>query len=152
MESTDKFNEIKAEILSRAKEANACKEQYGRAYTSGSLAELMQVVKDNFSWACCNKVITPDLIEKYREEFASNDIYLNVNVEHGYLLCDNSSVEARNNSSVVAWNNSSVVACGNSYTTSYYKIECKLSDNAIYRVESENTIYYANENMKFVKQ
>ena len=160
MESTDKFNEIKAEILSRAKEADACKEQYGRAYKSETLAELMQVVKDNFDWACRNKVITPDLIEKYREEFAENNIWLNVNVTSGFLLCGNSTVEAWGNSTVEAWDNSTVKAYdnstvkawGNSYTSSYYKIECKLSDNAVYRVQSENTIYFANENMKFVKQ
>ena len=73
---TDNFEAIKAEILKRAKMNFACAEQYGRAYKSENLAELMQVIKDNFNWARHNDVVTPDIIEQYREDFAVNDIYL----------------------------------------------------------------------------
>ena len=135
METEKRFKDLKEEILERAKMASACREQYGRAYRSETLAELMQVVKDNFHWACDNKVVTPLLVEIYREEFAGNDIFLNVDVESGFLLCDNASVEA----------------CGNAYISSYHKIKCELHDNAIHRVESEDTIYYASDKLKFVK-
>lgn len=46
-DQNDNFKEIKAEILRRAHEADACREQYGRAYKSETLQELMQGVKDN---------------------------------------------------------------------------------------------------------
>ena len=95
--TTTNFEEIKEEILKRAHKAGACAKQYGRAYQSKSTEELMQVVKDNFHWACDYNVITPDLIERYREEFAANEIYLNVDVEGGYLLCDNATVKACDN-------------------------------------------------------
>ena len=232
MSTEPKFNEIKTEILARAKEADACAEQYCRAYKSESLAELMQVVKDNFGWAYIHEVITPSLIKKYRAEFAENNIRLNVDANSGFILCHNAAVEASGDAAVFAWGNASVKAWGNaavkawgnaavkaydnaaveasgdaaveawdnaavfawgnaavkaydnaaveawgnaaveawgnaavkawgnasvkasgcSYTTSFNKIKCKLSGNAIYRVKSENTIYYASEDIEFVKQ
>ena len=173
---TDNFEAIKAEILKRAKENYACKGQYGRAYKSKNLAELMQVIKDNFHWAYRHDVVTPDIIEQFREDFATNDIYLNVDANHGFLLCDNATVtaydnakveaygnakveaydnakvEASGNATVKAWDNATVEASDNAYCTSIYTIECKLSGNAIYRLRSESIIFYANDEIKFVKQ
>lgn len=194
------FNEIKQEILRRAKEASACKSEYGRAYAAENLSELSEVIKDNFYWVCAHGVLTVDLIEKYKEDFAANGIYANQNVKRGYLICCNSTVEAydsvtvwaygsstvkaygnaavwvRDNSTVVAYGNTTVEAYGNAmvtaydnasvracnnatveaydnaYCTSYYTIDCKLFDNAIYRVRDTNTIYYADSDIKFVKQ
>ena len=198
--TTDNFEAIKTEILKRAREHQACTEQYGRAYKSKNLAEMMQVIKDNFHWACRHDVVTPDIIEQYREDFAANDIYLNVDANRGFVLCvkatvnafgtstveafgkamvtaydystvmtyDYSTVVARNNSTVVACNSATVVAYGcatvkaynnatvkafdDSYCTSLNMIECKLNDNAIYRLKSKNIIFYANDEIKFVKQ
>lgn len=121
------FEAIKAEILNRAKAAHACIEQYGRAYKSETLYELCNVIKDNFHWRSNNKVITSDLLMQYREDFAQNDIFINISIRSGFLLC------------------------GNAYCTSYYAIECKLSDNAIYRVKSTNTVYYSSDNINFIK-
>ena len=214
--TTDNFEAIKAEILKRAKENYACKGQYGRAYKSKNLAELMQVIKDNFHWAYRHDVVTPDIIEQFREDFATNDIYLNVDANHGFLLCDNATVTAYDNATVEAYGNAKVEACDNAtvtaydnakveaydnakveaydnakveaygnakvkawdnatvtawdnatvkaydnatveasdnaYCTSLYTIECKLSGNAIYRLRSESIIFYANDEIKFVKQ
>ena len=150
--SADKFTEIKTEILRRARENNACREQYGRAYNSNNLAELMQVVKDNFNWACANHVITPDLIETYRTEFSDHEIYLNTDVEKGFLLCNTARVKAWGNATVEAYGNATVEAWGNAYCMSYARIECKLSGNAIYREQCTNTIYYASDSLTFAKQ
>ena len=186
------FEAIKAEILNRAKAARACTEQYGRAYKSETLQELCNVIKDNFHWCFDNKVITPDLLMQYREDFAQNDIFINISVQSGFLLCDNATVEAWGNATVEArgnatvkacdnatveawgnatvkawgnatvkaWGNATVEACdnatvearGNAYCTSYCAIECKLLDNAIYRVRSTNTIYYSSDKINFIKQ
>ena len=109
---TDKFNEIKDGIISRAREAFACRKEFRRAYKSETLAELMQVVKDNFEWAYENKVITSSFIKEYEEEFAKNNIWLNRDVINGHLLCVDSSVKACGHSLVVARGNSSVEAYG----------------------------------------
>ena len=186
------FNEIKQEILRRAKKANACKPEYRRVCVTRNLFELSQVIKNNFDWACIQGVLTVDLIEQYKEDFSANDIYANQNVKSGYLLCSNATVEARgnaivkaygnsiveaydnakveafdsttvraydstmiqayNDATVSAYRNSTVEAYGYTYCTSLYTIDCKLSDHAIYRVLGTNTIYYADSDLKFVKQ
>ena len=131
------FETIKTEILRRAKAAGACAVEYGRAYKSETLPEPCNVVKDNFNWAVSNKVITSDLLMQFREDFAKNEIYVNGSVNKGFLLaCDSATVEA----------------CDSAYCISYTTTECKLSDNAIYRVRSTNTIYFASDNINFVKQ
>ncbi len=170
------FEELREEILRRARAAEACREQYGRAYASESIAELLTVVKDNFGWAYQHKVIDVPLIEKYREAFAANDIRANVDASSGYLLvdgsatveacggatvlaCDRAKVEAYDSATVraydsatvEAYDSATVEAYGSAYVTSYEAIECKLSDNAIYRVRSENKILYASDDITFEK-
>ena len=215
IQKTD-FEAIKAEILNRAKAAKACTEQYSRVYKSETLQELCSVIKDNFHWCFNNKVITSKLLIQYREDFAQNDIFINISVRCGFLLCDNATVkacgnvtvEACNNATVEAWDNATVKVWGNAtvkawgnatvkaysnatveawgnatveawdnatvkaygnatieawdnatieawdnvYCTSYRIIECKLSNNAIYRVKSTNTVYYSSDNINFIKQ
>ena len=194
------FEAIKAEILNRAKAAKACTEQYSRAYKSETLQELCSVIKDNFRWCFNNKVITSNLLMQYREDFAQNDIFINISVRSGFLLCDNATVKACGNATVEAcdnatvkacgnatveacgnatvkawdnatvkawdnatvktwgnatveaWDNVTVEACDNAYCTSHRIIECKLSNNAIYRVKSTNTVYYSSDNINFIKQ
>jgi hypothetical protein len=186
------FNELKNEILRRAKEADARTGKYRRAYLSNDFSELMQVIKDNFHFAVFNKVIDAPLIEANKEQFNANQIYCNVDVKHGFLLAwgnatvkasgnatvkasgnasvrawdnaaveasgnaavrawDNATVEARENATVEARGNATVEASDNSYVTSYCTIECKLYDNAIYRIRESNTVRYASDNIKFEK-
>ncbi len=154
------FETIKSEILRRAKEAHACTEQFSRAYKSENMAQLCTVIKDNFWWACNNKVLTVDLLEQYKIEFAEHEIYVNVSVERGFMLCDSATVkaygsatvEAYGSATVKAYDSATVEAWDNAYCTSYSTIECKLSDNAIYRVRSSNIVYYASDDIKFEKQ
>ena len=218
------FEDIKAEILNRAKAAKAYTEQYRRACKSETLQELCSVIKDNFNWCFNNKVITSNLLMQYREDFAQNDIFINISARSGFLLCDNATVEACGNATVKAWGNATVEAgddatveawgkatvkaCDNAtvkawdnatveawgsatveawgnatveawgnatvkawddatveawsnaaveawddvYCTSHCIIECRLFNNAIYRVKSTNTVYYSSDNINFIKQ
>ena len=192
MMDKETFEEIKSEILRRARVDQACKEQYRRANESETMAELCQVIKDNFWWARLHQVIDTALLKQYEPDFAENDIYVNVSVSKGYLLCDNATVEAYGNATVWAYGNATVEACdnataraydnatvhaydnatveaygnsmvrargnttvvayGNAYCTSFDKMQVTLSGNAIYRVRSTDTVYYANTDLKLVKQ
>ncbi|MCC8089134.1 MAG: hypothetical protein LIO79_07715 [Rikenellaceae bacterium] len=170
------FNDFKNEILRRAKEADACSGEYRRAYQSNDYSELMQVIKDNFDFAVRRKVIDPSLIESYKDQFTANQIYCNVDVTAGFLLASgnatvrasgNATVRASGNATVEAWGNATVEASGNAtvrasgnatvrasgnaYITSHYTIECKLRDNAIYRIRESNTVRYVSDNINFEK-
>jgi hypothetical protein len=210
------FKEFKSEILRRAKEASACTEQYRRACESNDFSELIQVIKDNFSFAVRRKVIDAPLIESCKEQFNANKIYCNVDVSEGFLLAsgsatveawgsatveasdsatvqawgsatvkasgsatvkasdsatvkawdsatveawgsatveawDSATVKAWDSATVEAWGSATVEAWGSAYITSYYIIECKLSENAIYRIRESDTVRYVSDNIKFEK-
>ena len=172
-----KFEEIKQEILRRAHGAGACKEQYGRAYKAETMARLCRVIKDNWNWCCDNAVVTLDLLEKCRDEFAEQQIYVNVDTDNGFLLAsgnttveasgnatvrawdnatvealDNATVRASDNTTVRAWGNATVEAWGDVYCSSYSMLKCKLSGHALHKVRSTNTVYFASDDIKFVKQ
>ena len=167
MERFEKFKDI---ILNKAKEERACKEQYQRALKSGTFEDLISIIKDNFQWSINHKIIDPILIKEYKEEFHGNGICCNENICNGFLLAtgnatveaygnatveatgnatvrayDNATVEATGNATVRAYDNATVRATGNAYIYSYYIIECKLKDNAVYRLISENKIFYPEE-------
>ena len=195
-----KFNQFKEEILKRAKQADACKPEYARAYKSETFAELIQVIKDNFNFAVSGKVIEPNIIEEYKDEFNTNDVWCNVERSSGFVLAydnatvkaydnatveaydnatveaygnatvkaydnatveaygnatveayGNATVEAYDNATVKAYDNATVKAYGNAYVSSFYVVECKLSDNAIHRIRVSNTIRYASDTIKFEK-
>ena len=66
---------------------------------------------------------------------------------------DNTTVRATDNTTVEAYGNTTVEAYDNAYIHSYYIIECKLKDNSIYRLISENKIFYPEESaIKIEKQ
>ena len=134
------FNEIQQEILRRAKEASACKTEYSRAYAAENLSELSQVIKDNFDWACAYGILTVDLIEQYKEDFAANGIYVNQNVKNGYLLCNNATVEACGNSKVEAYCNAKVEAYDSATVKAYCNATVEAYDNATVKAYDDATV------------
>ena len=112
---TTRFEELKKEILIRAHKAEACREQYGRAYGAETLDALMEVVRDNFNWCCDNDVLDGDIIDRYKAEFNAGKIWHNeARVTDGMLLLENSSAELLENSSAVLRDNSSAELLENS--------------------------------------
>lgn len=148
----NQFEEIKNEILERARKARACSGQYKRAYQSENIETLCDVIKDNFWWCCRNDVLDGELIDNYGEIFSENKIYHNVSVKNGFLLVSgNSTVKAYGNSTVEAYDNSTVEAYNKSYINCCSTVECVIKDNSIVRRWDLNTIQYASDKLKFEK-
>ena len=148
MEQKTRFARLKKEILKRAHAAQACTEQYGRAYKAESVEALMTVVKDNFSWCCKESVLTPDLISEY-EEFAANGIFANQDVDSGYLLASgdaivevsgNAIVEASGDATVEAWDNAKVRAWGNATVRAWDNATVEALDTATVRALDTATV------------
>ena len=59
------FEELKAELLLKAKNNNACESGYSRAEKCETEEELLQVIADNFSWVWRNKTITIKDLNKF---------------------------------------------------------------------------------------
>ncbi|WP_052078050.1 head GIN domain-containing protein [Porphyromonas gulae] len=115
----DNFSELKERILASARSAQACREQYKRAYSSETAEELMAVVKDNFHWCVANKVLTVSLIEEYRDLFTEHGIHCNESVDSGYLLADNATVRAYGSATVRAYGSATVEAYGSATVRAY---------------------------------
>ena len=124
----ERFEELKKIILERARNASACREQYGRAYRAENLEELMQVVRDNFWWACNNGVIDGDTVDAYRDEFATGKIWHNENITEGFLIASGSAtvkasgsatVEASGSATVKAYDSATVEAYGSATVEAY---------------------------------
>lgn len=56
------FEEFKTEVLNRAKQARACRDQYRRAAWSKTWEELVEVVRDNAGWVSGNHIVTNDMV------------------------------------------------------------------------------------------
>ena len=116
----ERFEELKKIILERAREAQACREQYGRAYMAESFQQLMEVVRDNFCWAVNNSVIDGDLIDTYQDEFNAGRIWHNEDVTEGFLLASGSAtVEASGSATVRASGSATVEASGSATVEAY---------------------------------
>ena len=128
---TTRFEELKKEILIRAHKAEACREEYGRAYGAETLDALMEVVRDNFNWCCNNDVLDGDIIDRYKAEFNAGKIWHNeARVTDGMLLLDNSSAVLRDNSSAVLLDNSSAELRDNSSAELLDNSSAVLLDNS----------------------
>ena len=68
---TKNFESSKNEILKRAKEANACSSQYGRAYKADSVPFLLGVIKDNINFASNNMGVDAKVLS---DLFSENDL------------------------------------------------------------------------------
>lgn len=124
----ERFEELKQELLKRAKDADACKEQYARAYGAQTLEQLMRVCRDNFRWACLHGVLDIDIIKLYHDEFASGSIYANEDTIRGYLLCKDATVSVFGNTG-----NTNVVAFGNARVRAFSNASVVAFDNVIVR-------------------
>ena len=107
------FEELKEELLKRAKEHHACTYQYRRALKAETWDQLMSVIRDNFTWASDARVLTSKLISKYEKRFASYKIYANKSVKGGFILVDgNTRIETTDATKVFALDNAEVVMRG----------------------------------------
>jgi hypothetical protein len=96
MKVMNSFTELKHELLRRAVAQGACSPGINAATRAKTIKAMGVVVRHNFYWCCVRGVITPDLIEQYREEFAAQRIYLNEDVMNGgCLLTDGNCVSVR---------------------------------------------------------
>ena len=134
MEKDSRFRVLKEELLERAHKADACREQYSRAYGAQTLEELMDVVKDNFFWAVNNKVLDGEFIDKWRVEFNDSEIWHNQSVSRGYLIATgNATVRATGNATVRAYDNATVRATGNATVRAYGNATVRATGNATVR-------------------
>ncbi len=63
-----KMKELQNKIVELAKKHSACAEPLRLATEAKTESELLQVVKDNFSWCYSRQVITPEILDEFTPE------------------------------------------------------------------------------------
>jgi len=150
------FKEFKTEILKRAKASGACSGEYSRAENANDFKDLIKVLTDNFNYACQNKTINIELLEKVGAKICNeNDLFFNCDTSTGYLLASDSAtvrasgsatVEASGSATVRASDSATVRASNSAYICSYSTVEHKVSNKAILRYYYENKVVLSDIN------
>jgi len=144
------FKDFKTEILSRAKTSNACNCEYSRAESSKNFAELIKVLTDNFAYACNNKIIDAELLEKIGSEICNkNNLFFNCDTNTGYLLAYGSAtvraygsatVRAYGSATVEAYGSATVRAYGSATVRAYGSATVEASDSATVEASGSATV------------
>lgn len=132
------FTEIKQVIIDRAKNADACADQFRRAAKAETMPELLKVITDNFHWCCGNKIIDIELLSKIEVPLLDEArLYFNRDVTEGYCLVVDATVRA--------WDNATVEAFNNAFTLSYNSVEHKSEGNSIIRWIETNRVVFGGK-------
>lgn len=122
------FEEIKEELLLRAKKAGACQIGYAMGLRSQSKADILKAITDNWSWVSRTaRIVDAEYLEDNfaEEDLAEAGIYTQKyhEVTTTSFACgsatvkayDSATVEACDSATVEAYDSATVKAYGNSY-------------------------------------
>jgi hypothetical protein len=145
------FNELKAELLLRARKEKACIPGYA-IELSDTMDELMSAIQTYFLLYCDSGLITADLITQYRSEFSAYNIYINEDVADGYVFVDSShQVVVRGRGAAYACDRCTVYARDNS--TVYARDCCTVYAHHNSKViNRDNSTVYTGGNAKVIRR
>lgn len=132
------FEELKEDLLERAKKHNACQDGYRMGLNAKSKQDLLKAITDNWYWVLSvSKMIDANYLENNfsEEELAEAGIY--TRKEHTSnaksFACGSATVKAYGSATVKAYNNSYVEDCtGNINTVSDHGIVKDYYNHKIY--------------------
>lgn len=132
------FEELKEDLLERAKKHNACQDGYRMGLNAKSKQDLLKAITDNWYWVLsASKMIDANYLENNfsEEELAEAGIY--TRKEHTSnaksFACGSATVKAYDSATVEAYDNSYVEDCtGNINTVSDHGIVKDYYNHKIY--------------------
>ena len=111
------FEELKEDLLERAKKHNACQDGYRMGLNAKSKQDLLKAITDNWYWVLsASKMIDANYLENNfsEEELAEAGIY--TRKEHTSnaksFACGSATVKAYGSATVEAYDSATVEACG----------------------------------------
>ena len=132
------FEELKEELLTRAKNADACQSGYAMGLRSNTKADLLKAITENWFWVLRDaKIIDAEYLEDNftEEELSQAGIYTKNTheVRTASFACGSATVEAYDSATVEAYENSYVEDCtGNIRPESDYAIVKDYHNHKIY--------------------
>ena len=140
------FEELKEDLLERAKKHNACQDGYRMWLNAKSKQDLLKAITDNWYWVLsASKMIDANYLENNfsEEELAEAGIY--TRKEHTSnaksFACGSATVKAYGSATVEAYGSATVEAYNNSYVEDCTKNINTVSDHGIVKDYYNHKIY-----------
>ena len=140
------FEELKEDLLERAKKHNACQDGYRMGLNAKSKQDLLKAITDNWYWVLSvSKMIDANYLENNfsEEELAEAGIY--TRKEHlsnaKSFACGSATIKAYGSATVEAYGSATVEACNNSYVEDCTGNINTVSDHGIVKDYYNHKIY-----------
>ena len=129
------FEEIKEELLLRAKKAGACQIGYAMGLRSQCKADILKAITDNWSWVLRTaRIVDAEYLEDNfdEEDLAEAGIYTQKyhEVTTTSFACGSATVEAYDSATVKAYDSATVKAYGSATVKAYGSATVKAYDSA----------------------
>jgi len=147
------FEEIKEELLLRAKKAGACQIGYAMGLRSQSKADILKAITDNWSWVLRTaRIVDAEYLEDNfaEEDLAEAGIYTQKyhEVTTTSFACgsatvkayDSATVKAYDSATVKAYGSATVEACGSATVKAYGSATVKAYDSATVKAYDSATV------------
>ena len=129
------FEELKEDLLERAKKHNACQDGYRMGLNAKSKQDLLKAITDNWYWVLStSKMIDANYLEENftEEELTEAGIY--TRKEHTSnaksFACGSATVEAYDSATVKAYDSATVEAYGSATVKAYGSATVEAYDNS----------------------
>ena len=114
------FEELKEDLLERAKKHNACQDGYRMGLNAKSKKDLLEAITSNWFWVFrTSKMIDANYLEDNFSEEELSEAGIYTRKEHASntraFACGSATVEAYGSATVKASGSATVKACNNSY-------------------------------------
>ena len=139
------FEELKEELLTRAKNAGACQSGYAMGLRSNTKADLLKAITENWFWVLRDaKIIDAEYLEDNftEEELSQAGIYTKNTheVRTSSFACGSATVEACGSATVKACGSATVEACDSATVTAYDDATVEACDSATVKACGSATV------------
>ena len=139
------FEEIKEELLLRAKKAGACQIGYAMGLRSQSKADILKAITDNWSWVLRTaRIVDARYLEDNfaEEDLAEAGIYTQKyhEVTMTSFACGSATVKAYDSATVEAYGSATVEAYGSATVEAYGSATVKAYDSATVEAYGSATV------------
>ena len=150
------FEELKEDLLERAKKHHACQDGYSMGLNAKSKQDLLKAITDNWYWVLStSKMIDANYLEKNftEEELTEAGIY--TRKEHTSnaksFACGSATVKACGSATVKAYGSAKVEAYDNSYVEDCTGNINTVSDHGIVKDYHNHKIYIKKGKFKIIE-
>ena len=139
------FEELKEELLNRAKNANACQNGYKMGLDAKNKADLLKAITANWFWVLIDaRIVDAIYLEENftEEELSEAGIYTRKchEVRTVSFACGSATVEAYDSATVEACGSATVEACGSATVKAYGSATVEAYDSATVKAYDSATV------------